>query len=75
MTGSNLHDNDSVVIHEVILARLAILLHERIHVFNINNSQRFERCAIKGKGRRKEFILNGATARLDSKGDQIIITA
>lgn len=75
ITQSNLHYSGSLTIDEEILEKSGILPNERIHVFNINNGQRFETYAIKGKRGSKQFGLNGAAARPGSIGDQIIIVA
>ena len=42
ITQSNLHYSGSLTIDEEILEKSGILPNERIHVFNINNGQRFE---------------------------------
>ena len=75
ITQSNLHYSGSLTIDEEILEKCGILPNERIHVYNINNGQRFETYAIKGKRGSRQFGLNGAAARLGSIGDQIIIVA
>lgn len=75
ITQSNLHYSGSLTIDEEILEKSGILPNERIHVFNINNGQRFETYAIKGKRGSKQFGLNGAAAQLGSIGDQIISVA
>jgi aspartate 1-decarboxylase len=75
ITESNLHYSGSLTIDEEILEKSGILPNERIHVFNINNGQRFETYAIKGKRGSKQFGLNGAAARLGSVGDRIIVVA
>ena len=75
ITHSDLHYNGSLSIDEEILEKSGILPNERVHVYNINNGQRFETYAIKGKKGSKGFGLNGAAARLGSVGDQIIIVA
>ncbi len=75
ITHADLHYNGSLSIDEEILEKSGILPNERVHVYNINNGQRFETYAIKGKKGSKTFGLNGAAARLGSVGDQIIIVA
>jgi aspartate 1-decarboxylase len=56
------------------LMKLAGILHgEQIHVFNINNGQRFTTYAVKGPVGSGRFRVMGAAARLVEKGDQIIV--
>ena len=50
-----------------------ILPYERVEVLNINNAARFDAYAIEGEG--GEICLNGAAARLGTKGNITIILA
>ncbi len=47
--------------------------NEKVQVVNLNNGERLERYAIKGKAGSKVFGLNGAAARKAEIGDQIFI--
>lgn len=73
ITQSNLHYSGSLTIDEDIMENAGILQNERIHVFNINNGNRFETYAIKGQRGSGQIGLNGAAARLGEVGDLIII--
>ena len=50
-----------------------ILEWEKVEILNINNGERFQTYALKGKRGSKVFCLNGAAARKAQKGDKIII--
>ena len=45
----------------------------KVEILNINNGERFQTYAIKGKRGSKCFCLNGAAARKAQPGDKIII--
>ena len=70
---ANLNYSGSLTIDEEIMEKAGILSNEKIHVFNINNGNRFETYALKGKRGSREIGLNGAAARLGQVGDRIII--
>lgn len=56
-----------------LIERAGMLVHQKIAVYNITNGERFETYLIPGERGRREFIINGAAARLALKGDRIII--
>lgn len=73
ITQSNLHYSGSLTIDEEIMEKAGISPNERVHVFNINNGERFETYAIKAKKGSRIIGLNGAAARRGQVGDLIII--
>ena len=52
-----------------------LLLHEKVHVLNLNNGERFETYVIEGEPKSGIVCLNGAAARLVQKNDLVIIAA
>ncbi len=75
ITESNLNYSGSITIDESLMEEAGILPHERVHVFNINNGERFETYVIKGKRGSGAIGLNGAAARKGTVGDLIIIVS
>lgn len=75
VTHSDLHYEGSIGIDESLLELSTILNGEAVHVWNVNNGERFETYALplpRGSG---QVCINGAAARLAQPGDLIIITS
>ena len=73
VTDANLNYVGSITIDEESLELAGILEWEKVEILNINNGERFQTYAIKGKRGSKCFCLNGAAARKAQPGDKIII--
>jgi aspartate 1-decarboxylase len=73
VTDANLNYNGSITIDPVLLKLADIQEFEKVYIVNINNGQRFETYAIKGKPESGEICVNGAAARLVHVGDIVII--
>ena len=73
VTDANLNYVGSITIDEEFLEKANILEWEKVEILNINNGERFQTYAIKGKRGSKCFCLNGAAARKSQPGDKIII--
>ena len=73
VTDANLNYVGSITIDEEFLELAGILEWEKVEILNINNGERFQTYAIKGKRGSKCFCLNGAAARKAQPGDKIII--
>ena len=65
----------SIEIDEDLMDRVGIGTYEQVHVFNINNGQRFITYAIPGKRGGQGTSINGAAAHLAKINDRIIIVA
>ena len=63
----------SITIDEDIMKQANIRENEKVQVVNLNNGERLETYAIKGKPGSREFCLNGAAARKAEIGDKIFI--
>lgn len=73
VTDANLHYEGSVTIDADLMEAANILEYEQVHVLDIDNGQRFTTYAIEGPRGSGTICLNGAAARLVSKGDLVII--
>jgi len=73
VTSANIAYEGSVTIDKKLMEAADILPYERVEVLNINNGARFDTYAMEGE--KGEICLNGAAARLGTKGDIIIILA
>lgn len=75
VTESDLNYMGSITIDEDLLDAAGILVGERVYIVNVNNGERFDTYAIKGKRKSGDVCLNGPAARKVQKGDIIIIIA
>jgi aspartate 1-decarboxylase len=73
VTDANLNYVGSITIDEEFLELAKIREWEKVEILNINNGERFQTYALKGKRGSKCFCLNGAAARKAQMGDKIII--
>jgi aspartate 1-decarboxylase len=71
----NLDYEGSITIDKLLMQAADILPYEMVHVLDINNGARFQTYAIEGESGSGEVCINGAAARLVSKGDTVIILA
>jgi aspartate 1-decarboxylase len=74
ITEANLNYEGSLTIDANLLRLADILPYEMVHVYNINNGERFETYAIEGEAGSGVMCLNGAAARKGHPGDLIIVT-
>ena len=75
VTHCELHCEGSCAIDENLLDAANICENEQIHIWNINNGERFVTYAIKGERGSGMISVNGSAARRASSGDLIIIAA
>ena len=75
VTQCELHYEGSCAIDENLLDAANICENEQIHIWNIDNCERFVTYAIKGERGSGMISLNGSAARRASVGDLIIIAA
>lgn len=73
VTDANLDYEGSLTIDLDLMDAANMVQHEQINVYNISNGARFETYAIAGSRGSGEICLNGAAARMGTKGDLIII--
>ena len=73
VTHCELHYIGSCAIDEDLLDAANIVEYEQIHIWNINNGERFTTYAIRAPRGSGTISLNGSAARRASVGDLIII--
>lgn len=73
VTGSDLHYVGSVTIDPDLLDAADILVHEQVHIVDVDNGARFETYTIAGERGSGTVQLNGAAARLVHTGDTVIV--
>ena len=74
-THCELHYEGSCAIDEDLLAAANICENEQVHIWNINNGERFITYAIKGQRGSGMISVNGSAARRAAVGDLLIIAA
>jgi aspartate 1-decarboxylase len=73
ITEADLNYEGSMTIDQDLMDAAGILPFEQIKVYNINNGERFDTYAIRGKAGSGVIGLNGAAARKGHVGDLVII--
>ncbi|HHU34844.1 MAG TPA: aspartate 1-decarboxylase [Bacteroidetes bacterium] len=73
VTEANLNYLGSITIDEDLMEAANLIEHEKVHVLDLNNGERFETYVITGKRNSGEICLNGAAARKVQVGDVIIV--
>ena len=71
ITDANIDYEGSITIDKKLMQEADILPYEQVHVLDVNNGARFITYAIEGE--KGEICVNGAAARLVTRGDTIII--
>jgi aspartate 1-decarboxylase len=75
VTHCELHYEGSCAIDEDLLDAANIAENEQVHIWNINNGERFVTYAIKGERGSGVVSVNGSAARRACHGDLLIIAA
>ncbi len=75
VTSADLHYEGSIGIDEELLQLAGLIEGEAVHVWNVQNGERFETYALRLTRGSGEVCVNGAAARLVQVGDLVIITA
>ena len=71
ITDANIDYEGSITIDTELMESADILPYEQVQVLDVDNGARFTTYAIEGE--RGEICVNGAAARLVTKGDKVII--
>ncbi len=74
-THSELHYEGSCAIDEDLLQAADIREYEQIHIYNVNNGERFTTYAMRGARGSGIVSVNGAAARKAAPGDLLIIAS
>ncbi|MBX3588482.1 MAG: aspartate 1-decarboxylase [Ramlibacter sp.] len=75
VTHCELHYEGSCAIDEDLLDAAGIADNEQVHLWNINNGERFTTYAIRGQRGSGMISVNGSAARRAAVGDLVIIAA
>ncbi len=75
VTGADLYYEGSITVDEALLEAANILPYEKVQVVNVTNGARLETYTIPGERGSGIICLNGAAARLNAPGDEVIIIA
>lgn len=75
VTACDINYEGSIEIDENLMDASGICAYEQVHVYDINNGNRFITYAIPGKRGGGAIMVNGAAARLAQINDRIIIVA
>ena len=73
VTQADLDYMGSLTLDPELITAARMRVHEKVHVLNITNGHRFETYIIKGEAGSGVVCLNGACARLGSRGDKVIV--
>ncbi|MDO3379652.1 aspartate 1-decarboxylase [Geoalkalibacter halelectricus] len=75
VTGADLHYEGSVTIDRNLMEQSDIKAYEAVDIWNVTYGTRFQTYAIEGQPGSGTICINGAAARLVSKGDLVIIAS
>lgn len=75
VTGADLDYEGSILIDSSLLEMSGILPHEKVHVWDRTNGNRFETYAIAAPPGSGTVLVNGAAAHLAKEGDVVIVSA
>jgi len=75
VTDANLDYHGSITLDPELMDLADIRSHEFVDVWNVANGSRFETYAIPGDRGKREVCVNGAAARLVSRGDIVIVAS
>jgi aspartate 1-decarboxylase len=73
VTEANIDYEGSITIDKDLMEKADILPYEQVHVLDINNGARLVTYTIEGERGSGVICMNGAAAKLVSKGDLVII--
>jgi aspartate 1-decarboxylase len=75
VTEADLNYIGSITIDENLMDAVNIIENERVHIYNVNNGERFDTYVIKGKRGSGVIGVNGAAARKVQVDDFLIIVS
>ena len=73
VTEAVLHYEGSITIDETLMETAGLLEYEQVHIYNIDNGNRFSTYVIRGERDSGVICVNGAAARKVSRGDLLIV--
>ncbi|MEX2587139.1 MAG: aspartate 1-decarboxylase [Actinomycetota bacterium] len=75
VTDANVEYEGSITLDPDLMEGAGILENEQVHVVDIDNGARFVTYVITGRRGAREVVINGAAARLVTRGDRVIVIA
>ncbi|KIH75824.1 L-aspartate 1-decarboxylase [Geoalkalibacter ferrihydriticus] len=75
VTGADLHYEGSITIDRDLMEQSDIKPYEAVDIWNVTYGTRFQTYAIEGQPGSGTICINGAAARLVSRGDLVIIAS
>jgi aspartate 1-decarboxylase len=75
VTGADLNYEGSIALDEALIDAAGFVVGEAVHVWNLNNGERFETYVITAPRDSGQVRLNGAAARLVHPGDLVIVVS
>lgn len=75
VTDANLNYIGSITIDEDLMDAVNLIENERVHIYDINNGERFDTYVIRGERGSGVIAINGAAARKVAPGDLTIIVS
>ena len=73
VTQANLNYEGSITIDKTLMEAMDLYEFESVHIWDVNNGERFETYTIRGERGSGVICLNGAAARLVQKNDLVIV--
>jgi aspartate 1-decarboxylase len=75
VTDADLNYDGSITVDAGLMEAANMLPHELVHVWNVNNGERFETYVIPGPRQSGTICVNGSAARRVHRGDLLIIAS
>ena len=75
VTQANLNYEGSITIDKTLMEAMDLYEFESVHIWDVNNGERFETYCLEGERDSGTICVNGAAARKVAEGDLIIIGA
>lgn len=75
VTDANLNYEGSITVDKALMEAMDLLEFESVHVWDVNNGERFETYVLEGERNSGVICVNGAAARKVAPGDLVIIGA
>ena len=73
VTDADLNYDGSITVDSALMEAADMLSHELVHVWNVNNGERFQTYVIPGERNSGTICVNGSAARRVHRGDLLII--
>jgi aspartate 1-decarboxylase len=75
VTDANLNYEGSITVDKTLMEAMDLIEFESVHVWDVNNGERFETYVLEGERDSGVICVNGAAARKVARGDLVIIGA